>query len=290
MMTLSKEKLEEIHKKILYPVVRVRTEKAGGTGIIIYSKPTPDNPEEYETYVLTCHHVIEDAISFVKVWSSIAKREITVEDRKKVYVESFIYEKLSKCVGGTTYQADIVAWDKPSDIAVLKVNTSRKFDYIAKLYPRGKEDDIKLGHPLVACGCSLGHEPIFTFGNLVSKHDIIENKEYWMTTANVIFGNSGGGVFLQDTCEYVGMTARVSGIQLGFGLNIVTWMGFFVPMERIYKFFDDNFLMFLYDPKYTSKQCEEMRKKKEEEEEKKLIIPFEKNEGSKKYVREVEIK
>jgi len=539
--------------------------------------------------VCTAFHVVEDAVKFVKKWSPIAQREITVEDRQLVQVEVFKYEKLSRCVGGTTYQAEIVAWDKELDYAVLKLRTEEKFDHVAKLYPRGKEADIKLGREVIAAGCSLGHEPLFTFGNLVSKHDMIENKEYWMCTANTIFGNcltadtfimtnpdgvvsitqvpigshiialnegtgvfeparvldvvysgkqlvyklrttsktikatsnhsfltpygwerldqlkrgdrvrsisyipayatgltendgriigiflgdgwmrdregegfetvfclflpkdretinfirgylggegtlddrglhfytksvyermvslglkqttskektmppelflakpsvrlaflkglletdgwvtkrgewrfemaneklisdvkllaeslgfhangpymrdyratslnskgrqikggptwtivvypweqylvnydivqeitplgiedtydlkvenhhnflanglvvhnSGGPIFLADTYEYIGNTARVSGIQLGFGFDIITWMGFFIPMEGIYKFFDENFLQFIYDSRFTSKQCEEMRRKKMEEEEKKLILP-----------------
>jgi len=278
-MKLSEKELKEIHKKVLYPVVRVRTEKAGGTGLIIYSKPTPetkDLPEdekEYETYVITCHHVIEDAIKFVKKWSSIAKREITVEDRQLVQVEVFKYEKLSRCIGGTTYQAEIVAWDKELDIAVLKLRTSEKFKYVAKLYPKGQEDKIYLGRPTIACGCSLGHEPLFTIGHLVAKHDVIENKEYWMNTANTIFGNSGGAVFLADTLEYIGVTARITALQLGFGVDVITWMGFFVPITSVYNFLDENFLMFIYDPNYTSTQCAEMRKKKEEEEQRKLYLP-----------------
>ena len=269
---MDEQKIVEIHENVLYPVVRVRTDKAGGTGLIIYSAKMPES-EAYETYVVTCHHVVSDAIAFIKKWSAIAQREITVEDRALVQVEVFKYEKLSRCVGGTTYQAEIVAWDKQLDIAVLKIRAEEAFKHVAKLYPKGREADIKLGHPTIACGCSLGHEPFFNFGSLVAKHDIIENKEYWMSTSNVIFGNSGGPVFLGDTYEYIGNTARVSGIQLGFGLDIITWMGFFIPMSSIYEFFDTSFLQFLYDKQYTSKQCEELRKKKMEEEERKLLIP-----------------
>ena len=252
---LTEAQIKEIHKQVLYPVVRVRTEKAGGTGLIIYSKPTPDDAEVYETYVVTCHHVVEDAIKFVEQWSSIAKRKITVEDRQLVQVEVFKYEHMSRCVGGTTYQAEIVAWNKQADIAVLKLHTSEKFKYVAKLYPKNKEKDIHLGRPVIACGCSLGHEPLFTLGNIVGKHDVIENKEYWMSTANTVFGNSGGAMFLADTYEYIGITARISAIQLGFGVDVITWMGFFVPITTIYEFFDENFLQFLYDSNYTSKQC-----------------------------------
>ena len=272
-MESSEEEIKLIHKEVLYPVVRIRTEKAGGSGLIVYSRPTPENPEVFETFIITCHHVIEDAIKFIQRWSSIASRNVMIEDRQTVSVEVFKYEKLSRCVGSTTLNADIIAWDKILDIAVLKIKCEDEFKHVAKLYPKGKEEDVKLGRSLVTCGCSLGHEPIFTFGSLVAKHDIIENKEYWMSTANSIFGNSGGAVFLKGTHEYVGITARITTLQLGFGVDVITWMGFFVPISSIYGFFDDNFLMFIYNKGFTSKQCAELKKNKMDEEEKKLVIP-----------------
>ena len=32
---------DQLHEQILYPVVRVRCEKAGGSGVVIYSEPDP---------------------------------------------------------------------------------------------------------------------------------------------------------------------------------------------------------------------------------------------------------
>jgi S1-C subfamily serine protease len=278
-MGISSEKIKEIHKHILYPIVRVLTENAAGTGVVIYSAITPetidkpDDEKEYESYVITCHHVVEDAIKFVKKWSGIAKKDITVEANELVRVELFKYEKLSRCIGGTTLDAEIVAYDKPLDIALLKVKCSEKIEQVAKLYPREKEDEIKLGAPMISCGCSMAHNPFFTFGNLTSKGDQIDAKEYWMSSANIIFGNSGGPVFLEDSYEYIGNTARVASVQLGFGVNIITWMGFFIPIDSIYGFLEENFFMFIYDNTTDSKKCTEQRKQKMEEEERKMSFP-----------------
>jgi len=280
---LTPEEIVDIHNTVLYPVVRVRTRKAGGTGVIIYSAPIPSakatgRPEhaegsKYETYLVTCWHVIEDAITWKEKWSDIAKRNIKVESKELVTVEIFEYEELSKCIGGTTYKGEIVTWNKEKDLAVLRLKTVKSFSKVAKLYPKGKADEIKLGESMVACGCSLGHEPLFNFGNLVAKHDMIDNEEYWMTTANTVFGNSGGPVFLLKTKEYLGNSARISGVRMGFGFDVITWMGFFIPIDSIYTFFDEKYLQFLYDPNTTSKICEALRKAKEKEEEKKLLVP-----------------
>lgn len=269
----TREEIVREHEDMIYPCVRVRYEKVGGSGLIIYSKPVPEKGTKHETYVLTCHHVVDDAIKFIEKWSPLARRMIKDEDRAEVQVEVFEYEGVSRLVGGTTYQAEIMAWDKEMDIALLRIKTGKKFPYVAEMYPKGKEDEILLGTPTVAVGCSLGHEPIICYGNLTGKHDRIENKEYWLSTANTIFGNSGGAEFLRDTHEYVGITARVSGIQLGFSVDIITWMGFFVPITTVYNFLEEQIFQFVYDPSYTSKQCGELRKKKREEEERKLYLP-----------------
>lgn len=258
---------------MIYPTVRVRTAKAGGSGLIVYSKPTSSDVEKYETYVVTCHHVVEGAIKKVKKKHPFADRDIEVEVRELVQVEIFEYEEMSTITGASAYNAEIMAWDKQYDLALLKLKTSKPFKYVAKLYPKGKSDKIKLLMGACSCGCSLGHEPILNKGLLMGKHDIIENEEYWLSTANTIFGNSGGSDFLEETHEYIGVTARISGYQLGFSVDVITWMGFIIPIDTIYKFWDNQLFQFIYDPAYTSEQCEELRKKKREEEEKKLLLP-----------------
>ena len=41
----------QLHQKMIYPIVRVRTRRAGGSGVVIYSKPSgPD--DEMITYIL----------------------------------------------------------------------------------------------------------------------------------------------------------------------------------------------------------------------------------------------
>lgn len=277
MSKFSKETLEKLkadHEDMIYPTVRVRTAKAGGSGLIVYSKPVPEDEEgRYETYVMTCHHVVEDAIKKIKKKHPFADRYIEREARELVQVEIFEYEKMSSITGAAAYNAEIMAWDKQFDLALLKLKTSKQFPYVAKLYPKGKSGQIKLGMGTYSCGCSLGHEPILNKGRLMGKHDIIENEEYWLSTANTIFGNSGGSDFLVETHEYIGITARISGYQLGFNVDIITWMGFIIPIDTIYRFWDDQIFQFIYDSNFTSKQCGELREEKRKEEEKKLLLP-----------------
>lgn len=256
--------IEQLHEKILYPVVRVRTEKAGGSGTILYSKPLPGK-EEHETYVLTNHHVIADCIKVDKRWDSVVKRKIDKEFLTPCTVEIFSYVYMSRRDSGQTFTAEIIAYDAAHDLALLKLDTPTPAKYVANLYPKDKEKDIKLFADVWCSGCSLGHEPLINKGQITSLKETIDNKLYWMSNANSIFGNSGGAIFLADTGEFIGVPSRITAVQLGFGVDIITWMGFFGPIVRVYEFIEEQELQFLYDPNITSAECFACRKEKEEQ-------------------------
>jgi len=255
---------KELHEGILYPVVRVQTAKAGGSGTIIYSKQDPSNPDEYQSFIMTCAHVVDDAISYKKDFHPVLKKDIKREITEQVSVEIFDYVYLSKINSSNKYQADIVAYDKAHDIAILKLDSPKQCPYVAKLIPEDKIKDVKLFAPAFSSGCSLGHDPIFNDGRITYLAEMIENKLYWMTNCSSIFGNSGGAVFLAETGEQVGITARITTMQLGFGVDVITWMGFITAPQRFYEFFDEQELKFLYDPKDTYEKALARRKKKAE--------------------------
>lgn len=256
--------LKEMHERVLYPIVRVRTEKVGGSGSVIYSAPSADDPEEYQTFVMTCEHVIDDAITQSKEWDGLLKRKIEKEFKQQVSVEIFDYVRMSDVNSSNSYRANIVAYDKRHDVAILKLDSPKKVDYVAQIIPKGDIKKIKVFHPTWTCGCSLLHDPFPNPGNVTYLHEMIENKLYWMGNGHSIFGNSGGAVFTADSGQQIGITARITGIQLGFGADIMTWMGFFVAPQRLYEFFDEQELKFLYDPTDTYEKAMKRRKDKEE--------------------------
>jgi len=96
-------------------------------------------------------------------------------------------------------------------------------------------------------GCSLLHDPFPNFGTLTYLREMIEQKAYIMQNAPSIFGNSGGGLFHGETGHLLGLTSRVTVTQLGFGVDVQSWMGFSTHPDRLYEFFDHQELQFLYD-------------------------------------------
>jgi len=262
---MDKEYLKKMHETFLYPIVRIFSKKAAGSGTTIYCQEDPKNPDEYITLVLTNHHVIEDLISQKQDWDSLLKRKIEKEFIDKAKVEYFSYVRMSKVDSSNRYDADVLAYDQYHDLAVLKVDSPVKREFVATLIPEDEIKDIKLFMDVVVSGCSLAHEPFCNFGQITFLNEIIDQKEYIMTNANSIFGNSGGALFLKETGQLIGVPSRITGIQLGFGFDVTSWMGFAAHPKRIYEFLKEQELHFVFDPDDDYYSAMERRKNKEKE-------------------------
>ena len=235
-----------LHQCCLYPTVRVTTVEAGGSGTFLWTVPL--EPGRFAHYVLTNHHVVEGAIKIDKEWDSVQKKEVKVERRQTVHVEFFQYRNLSEPVGTLKTAADIMAWDKDEDLALLRLRDEGAKPDVAKLIPRDRLGTLRLFQPIIAVGAGLGHAPFPTAGMITSLVDEIERKTYMMASAQIIFGSSGGGVYSPDTGEFIGVPSRLAVAFRGFSAIIATHMGFFIPAQRIYAFLEAQGHAFLYDP------------------------------------------
>ncbi len=255
----------EKHKKFLYPVVRVYGTKAAGSGTILYSKEDPSNKGDFQTFVLTNHHVIESNILIKEAWDSVMQREIKKEFIEPCHVEIFDYVRTSIVDSSNRNKSEIVAYDREEDLAIIKMETPKKYPYPATIIPKDDIKKLTLFQDVVVSGCSMAHEPFCNFGQLTFFNEIIERRKYLMTNASSFFGNSGGALFLADSGHMIGVPSRITAMQLGFGIDIVTWMGFSCHPERLYEFFDDQEFQFLYDEKETYKGTLERREKRKKD-------------------------
>jgi S1-C subfamily serine protease len=258
---------EERHRRIALPCVRVRAAKAGGSGTILYSGAAG---EERSTYVLTNHHVVDGCIKIEKKWSTLVKAERKMDVFETVDVHLFEYRWSSRAIGGTSVQADIVAYDKDEDLALLHLRTGRPAPAVAALYPRGKEDQLRVGMPVLCVGAGMGEPPVQTAGFLSQFGREIEQKEFWLNTAPSIFGNSGGALFLADTYELIGVPARIAVAMLGFSADAITHLSYAIPITRIYQFLEDQRFRFVYDARFTEEGEEQERERLREEQERRL--------------------
>ena len=268
MAKASKEIIQK-HEEMFYPTVRVRTKKAGGSGTVVYSK---EHEGEVYTYVITNHHVISDCVNVQKKWDPILKRKVDKEVLDTVQVEYFRYNNYSHCIGSFAIEADIVAYSEVEggqDWALLRVRDKENVcDWVAKMFPLEDLEHVHIFDDVFAVGSSLGHPPIASNGIITYMDDEIEHFKYWMSSAQTIYGNSGGAVYRwspnRKGYEYIGVPSRISIQPMGFSADAITHMGYFIPIERIYQLLDDNGYQFIYDHSLTPKDREEEIKSDEE--------------------------
>lgn len=255
--------IQELHERILYPVLRVRSGNVGGSGVLIYSKPNPRKEGQHINLALTCEHVIDNAIKVAEEWDTVLKRDVKRDTIEEVAVEVFDYDG-SRVVSANNTPASVVAYDKHHDLALLHLHNTRAMPYLAALYPEDAVDELKVFDSVWTSGCSLLHDPFASSGTLTYLREIIEQKSYLMVNAPSIFGNSGGGLFHEATLSLLGLSSHITAIQLGFGIDVMTWMGFCTHPERLYEFFKHQELQFLYDDSddyYSALERREQRRK-----------------------------
>jgi len=257
---------QELHEQVLYPIVRVRAEKAGGSGVLIYSQPDARHEGSHINLVLTCEHVVDDAIAVREEWDPVLKRDTKKDFFEEVTVELFDYDQ-SSVVSSNATPARIVAYDKHHDLAVLRLRNHRPLPFVARLLPEDRISSLRVFDKVWVSGCSLLHDPFPTSGRITYLREVIDQKTYLMSDASNIFGNSGGGLFLEtDEAAYLlGLPSRVTTIQLGFGVDVITWMGFSTHPERVYEFFRHQELQFIFDPSDDFYAAEERREKRRQE-------------------------
>lgn len=244
----------EAHEKYIYPVVRVsQGYSGGGSGTVIYSEVAEKG---FSVYVLTNHHVISGAISIEEKWDTDLQKNVKKEKRSLIYVEIFKYRDLSTPVGTLKVEAEIVLYNEDEDMALIKLRSQDNVQYVAKLGIAGQK--LAVMDETVAVGCSLGAPPIPTVGHVTRMNFQLDSLPYHMSSSQVIYGNSGGAMFLAETGEMIGIPSKLAVI--GWGTPI-THMGLFIPIERITKWLEAEHYDFIYDESKNEKESLEVRKK-----------------------------
>lgn len=257
-------KIIKKHEEMFYPTVRVRAKGSGGSGTVVYSEKHGD---ECHTYVITNHHVVSRCIKVEKRWNPVKKKKMDTEILDTVYVEYFKYNNYSHCIGSFAIEADIVAYSEVEggqDWALLRVRDKETpAPYVANLFPETDIENIHIFDPCYAVGASLGHAPIATNGHICYMDDEISHYRYWMSTAQTIFGNSGGALYRysdeRKEYEYIGIPSRITVQPMGFSSDPITHMGYFIPIERVYNLLRDNDYHFIFDDTMTFEECAKRR-------------------------------
>lgn len=247
-------------EKVLYPCVRVTNGRGGGSGTVVYSEDR-EGKKEFQTFVLTNHHVVANLINVEKQWDNLTQSYHFVERNDLADVELFQYTNGGRTVTKMPVKADIIAYVVEEDMALLKLRYTFEVKFKTKILPQGKQ--LRLFQQIYAVGCPLLVDPMFTSGEVSNLSYLIDNKPYTGGTANIIWGNSGGAVlskFEDGEWYFCGIPSRGQGAPNG---QFVTYLGYYITPERIVNFVVVNKLDFLIDEKKTPTQSLEERAKQQ---------------------------
>ena len=156
-----------------------------------------------EGYLLTNHHVVEDAVEV----------EVVLSNRQRL-------------------PAEIIGTDKATDLAVLKVDPEEVEDLV--ILQLGDVDALRIGEWVVAIGSPLGFQGSVTVGVLSAKGRSLgtgdERLDNLLQTDAVINPGNSGGPLLNVYGEVVGINTRVIRESLGGGVSI-DGMGFAISAD-----------------------------------------------------------
>ena len=220
---------QQKHTEMLYTVVLVRPSRGSGSGTVIWSQP--DAEGEYHSLILTNHHVVRQAIKIEAAWDPKLGKKVDREKRNLVRAEWHIYNDYSHMVGSKSSRAEIVAYDAKLDLALLRlIDRERQVTPVAYFLP--EDEPIYLFDEVTAVGAGLGEPPFATQGNLAFLDKIIEGETYFLSSAPIIFGNSGGALFRYSPerlrYELIGVPSKVSAA----GWQAVSHMTWSIPVNN----------------------------------------------------------
>ena len=220
------------HQQMLYPTVQIRVGNGSGSGTVIHSSQNAAG--EYESFVLTNHHVVTNYIKLKKVWSPDAQEHIEVETRRPVHVDLWEYNNFSTSIGTIGRLAHIVAYDESRDLALLQIeDRERPMPYVATLYPEDRDGGPYIFQTVYAVGAGLGNPPFPTVGVLSGYGRDQNGNSLFLASAPIIFGNSGGSLFVygpRRAYELIGVPSMVSAY--GWG-SVVSHMNWSRPIDEI---------------------------------------------------------
>jgi S1-C subfamily serine protease len=220
---------------MIYPTVQLRGNGTVGSGVIIYSEvqpeASPEGRELYSTFLLTAYHVVLEVLGERMDSGTLNEVHVLLEGQSDT---------------SQVFGAKLVLFDRPRDLALLRINSARKFRHVAELVGMDDFRSIDVFARAYAVGCPLGNRPLPTIGEISSKQKAVGDQVFWMLSAPTFYGNSGGGIYLADGYKLIGVSSMI----YTYGKThpaVVPHMGLFVPMDTIRRWLDAEGFSFLYE-------------------------------------------
>lgn len=216
-----REEREILRRDILRPVFQVSGEDAVGSAVLVHR----GEDEKGSFYLaLSCYHVLRDIVANDE---GIDPHEVRFDN---------IFDQMGETE--VIVQGVMVAEKIDADLALLRIDTEMDLGPIARMAPRQRKHLVDAFTPVYTVGCPLGTNAQATRGEVTRNDWRVADQPYWMVSSPAYFGNSGGGVFLEETHELVGIFSKIY-THGNYRPQVVTHMGLAVPLGTIHDWLQD---------------------------------------------------
>lgn len=219
----------EMTRSMLAPTVQLNGVDTVGSGTLVFSGTNPKNGQ-IESYVLTSYHVVRNILSDLP------------RSRKKKGIDVTIYLGDKK----VDVKGKMEIYNATIDAALVKLKTDQVFPNVARTLPKPLESEVNLWDPVIAVGCPLGNDPVPTNGSISSLANELSGSNYWMINAPTYFGNSGGGVYLADSHQLIGVFSKIYTHGKGNPV-VIPHMGLCTPIGLVHDWLADKGLNHLLE-------------------------------------------
>lgn len=211
----------ELRRDILRPVFQVSGEDAVGSAVLVHQGQDENGPYYL---ALSCYHVLRDIVAL----------------DPKVDPHTVPFDNIFDYMGeeAFTLQGTMIAEWIEADLALVRIETDMDLGPVARLAPRERQQLVDAFTPVYTVGCPLGTNAQATRGEVTRNDWNVDDQPYWMVSSPAYFGNSGGGVFLEETHELVGIFSKIY-THGTYRPQVVTHMGLAVPLGTIHDWLGD---------------------------------------------------
>lgn len=210
-----------LQKDILRPVFQISGAEAVGSAVLL--RRCSDDEGDYYL-ALSCYHVLRDIVAA----SSEEPHEVRFDT---------LFDQLDD---GEDLRVPgrMIAQNPAADLALIRLDTSLDLGPVARLAPLERLSEIEAFSEVYTVGCPLGTSAQATHGEVTRTDWSVGDEPYWMVSSPAYFGNSGGGVFLADSHELVGIFSKIY-THGSYRPQVVTHMGLAVPLDVIHQWLNE---------------------------------------------------
>lgn len=229
---------EVLRERILHPVFQIDAEESVGSAVLVWHGEDAEGPFYL---ALSAQHVLRDLMhpgadegaadagadsdNPPRALAAGANLDPTLVDIPCVFDQ--LGPKPLRVNGR------LIAENPAADLALLELRTTQNLGPVARLAPRSAAARVDSFTPIWTVGCPLGTTAQATRGEVTRTDWKVGSQPYWMVSSPAYFGNSGGGVFLADSLELVGVFSKIY-THGSYRPQVVTHMGLAVPLPVLH--------------------------------------------------------